>query len=1339
VESTSVLPLLLLLSICFSLPLRGQEYLPGGPLAGLELPLLKGQHGEPDGYPGAIPGTEFAAADTAAEVELYPGAVEHWRSYYFKYVPMRSMYDQQSQLRYWTATELQLPGIELYASPVYKCGRHKTVGATGEYLRPVPVARLAAGVGFTVDCGKLEQGLYVVRLIAAVETKEIRAFRKALFARVTISASTAEPDQQYRIRLGYCDEFYDVGHVAFHVSESATYAGRIELDAENECELVLHGVSLDDALVGVQLQPFKTKAVHGALKQARMPLTSSETERLQADAAAWAYYPRINSHWGAPAAKGYGSVPGIAHGTPELSAKELAETHGAWKNSQATGVLATNERLGLTYSLDDYAAARPLPKPYPVPDRGQGVTRYSEAVAKGFVHAPLPHIQAVRARGTVKQVLSLSQRWFDSGLEEQAHHAAIRLVRLAYDYPAYELGNEFTSLIREEAAHGRGYRCRRRVTTNVFGHFSNQWALAKAYDRLFPYIKDSELLARSVQRFVPWVKTPADVVRLLDAYLMQTTAKKIMRYQFYGDGREPSVIAEMATLMGDNSLTAPWMDWLFSRAHYYPHPVSGLDDFAITNTGRDGRSIIGSSSYVNGDGNASGMGAKLEEYITRGGLNHYKLYDARQYPKAITSLYFPLRSRTAGIWPMRVGNVSGPDKTHAKGWPAVVAAAANLRAWRWTGDPRFAYVLKHHTDLALLDDAEQSAITQAAAKQARAPWLENRSRLLPEYAAFLETGIDADDHRDRASAMLRIGTGHGHAHFDSLDLQIHANGVPMTIDAGQRPGYSKPGDAATRVHNTVEVDGQKWPSGHAGGTGSYVSAMGDAEGARFMTARLVRNPLGQFARTIGLIDVPPAEVGGHARAYVFDVCRVNGGEVQTYCMHAHVNDPENTEAQPVLNIGSMSTIDGTDAPAAAGGDKAQAAAYLQRFSGKKRFGRSPGKLEVTFTLQKTTVARFGAEKRFLGKLYDPKSPVKHTKWHMFGAEDSLVMTGDLYCSRFKYSIPNVYAQRAATETPFAAIIEPYAGTPFVDDVTVLTPTEASPAVALAVQLDIGRRDVCLSDLPGQAVRRYAGLSVQAESAFLSTDGGGLVQASLLRGGLLQTDGITIEPLVTEYKGTITGVDYAGKEVTVEGQWPTLDQVQGVVELNTAPGVARTWKTSYMAASITPVAGVHTIAFLRSADLYRSRILRIDRHKKTVNCVLPINIRTEGYHAGLTATTLDRQPLGRLTDYRGSTFTFGEQADLSVLQVGDKLLLWEYGVGDSLALATYVDVRRVAARTYRVQANVSCTIRLKGTSLRKRMGDAKWDEPQAGEGGYCAVLVTASDLLHPLYLSVAEAP
>jgi len=105
---------------------NAEGYEIGGPLAGVKLPLYKTHHGEPAGYPGCLRDENGAFINEPQgqypERELYPGSVEHWRDYWFKYTPARSLFDRQSLLRNWKAA--RLPGIpadrvEKYAEPVY--------------------------------------------------------------------------------------------------------------------------------------------------------------------------------------------------------------------------------------------------------------------------------------------------------------------------------------------------------------------------------------------------------------------------------------------------------------------------------------------------------------------------------------------------------------------------------------------------------------------------------------------------------------------------------------------------------------------------------------------------------------------------------------------------------------------------------------------------------------------------------------------------------------------------------------------------------------------------------------------------------------------------------------------------------------------------------------------------------------------------------------------------------------------------------------------------------------------------------------------------------------------
>jgi len=111
--------------------------------------------------------------------QLYPGSVEHYRAYMFKYMPIRSFFDRQSMLKNWVAPDIpeaDSSQVEEYASPVYHVPRHAPCINTGLKLKPVPVIRCKVESSVTeLELGELDTGLYAVRVIGAVETFSRRA------------------------------------------------------------------------------------------------------------------------------------------------------------------------------------------------------------------------------------------------------------------------------------------------------------------------------------------------------------------------------------------------------------------------------------------------------------------------------------------------------------------------------------------------------------------------------------------------------------------------------------------------------------------------------------------------------------------------------------------------------------------------------------------------------------------------------------------------------------------------------------------------------------------------------------------------------------------------------------------------------------------------------------------------------------------------------------------------------------------------------------------------------------------------------------------------------------
>src|SRR5258706_6199139 len=217
-------------------------YLPGGPLAGEVLPLYATQHGEPPGHPGCLRDDSgkfiHDPQAMAPEMLLYPGSIEHWRAYMFKYMPIRSFFDRQSLVRNFLAKDL--PGVqtEPYAEPVYYVPRHAEVLATGKFNAPVPVVRCQPGwPALRLNLGELDAGVYAVRVIGAVETKNLEHFRKPLYLRAKINDGQNSEQNTYRLRLGYVDEFYSVAEIYFHATERRRFEVELTVDHGSAVDL----------------------------------------------------------------------------------------------------------------------------------------------------------------------------------------------------------------------------------------------------------------------------------------------------------------------------------------------------------------------------------------------------------------------------------------------------------------------------------------------------------------------------------------------------------------------------------------------------------------------------------------------------------------------------------------------------------------------------------------------------------------------------------------------------------------------------------------------------------------------------------------------------------------------------------------------------------------------------------------------------------------------------------------------------------------------------------------------------------------------------------------------
>lgn len=1296
--------------VCLAWFARAEDYDVGGPLAGYRLPLFPTQHGERPGHPGDLPG-KYDADPLAPCFELNPGSPELYRNYWFKYCPSRSFFDRQSKLKGWVAPNIPGAGkAEEYAAPLYWVPRHADVVNTGLKWKALPVVRCTVGSPILkLDLGELEIGVYALRLIAAVPTEQLKPFRTPLFVRAKINDGPKGETNSYRLRLGYCDEFYSIAEIYFHADEKRRFTAEIAVDEGSGVEMLLHEISLDDALAGVERRAIKARrTLPEAAAPAPANLEPPKDQRLARDAEIWLAFPRVNAQ-----AFGHGWMGGDEHvlrrnvtiGVPGKTPQEIAAEFGDWQPGKGD-VFLFNKKLDLTYTMADLQKGLPLPAPYPYRDDGAGLFFPDpDDPGKGHLWAPIANEVQNRLRnypGTL--VRNNVAKYLKTGDTMAAREAAVALARWAYAFPTIDAANFLTYVVRDPGPYGRDIRCRRRDSTASFYPHYMLYVdpILYDYDRLFDYIKDNAELAESIGRFVPWVKTPQDVVKLIDAYLVQTTAKRILRYNYYTD---PMDIANAAAVVGDTTVTDPWMEWLFSKTFIYPLPPVGIADAMITGCCRDGCEYIGSTFYAQGEG-AMRVAESLERYLKAGGNPKYNLSDRARYPKPVAQCFWRLKNVVAGWDFVRIGDVCGPDKAAGHTLRDLGFAA---RGWEWTADPQFAFILKHYIGRKDETDADWAKIEAAAAKLKRAPWLDLRSRVMPMWAGVLESGLEHDDPRFRRAAYVRVGFGIGHQHADTMDLQVVAQGCPATIDGGQRSGYSAPSDGTTRVHNVVEVDGKGF-QGY-----SWVRTLADAPGARYLMAE-AEPPEGTtlFRRQVALIDVDegqgsqplpieaqkpgsklPAGVTP-ANSYVFDVFRVAGGKTHTYCFHGTVED----EFQ--WNVG--------DAKPVAEDDASEVGQYLAPFKSlpDKRFaGTAPDVLEATWR-QTRDPKLFGNERMHRGANYSDDLPRRFTRLHLLDAKGAKAMRGSLNCKNFKYDFACLFVQKVAEkdsqDTTFIALIEPFVGEPFITSKRLLEApacavdrepenlhNPAYKAVALELKTANGHTDVLFADgLPFvQRLISEARMQVTGEFACVSTDKGGLRLATLVGGALLEAPGIKLQPAGRERTGKVVKVDYLAKTLWIDQPWPASAR-PSVFEIG-QPGH---WST-YTALDVRPDGDLTRITVENGADYFRSAVEEVNAEKGTVRCALgPTMGNRPGINKGWVASDDEATSFWRADVAGDKTFKLtGGPVTKEAFGKAGVLRLWEYGVGDTVRQSTFASVRRVAPGQFELTADVDVTVTL----------------------------------------------
>jgi hypothetical protein len=1250
----------------------------------------------------------------------------------------------------------QMPGVEPRQIQSVEPAVRQEFVLTGKKKDAVLSVKCdAAGPVLNMAKRDLPVGCYAVRVIAMVETNEIQQYRKPLYVELLVQGPQGVLAKRYRQRVPYWDDFYSVTELYVNVDVPGEYQFSVRVGDGSAVPLMINRLELHDVLkplpqVAVKARPSlwtqysrdllrKSSDPQQVLKRVERltgkfddyiakpestPQLSPEAQ-FQRDKALWNAMPTINSQFIGffPTA-----FPQKQVTQPEVVVKTPAYlSAGAWKWPSGsppwlTPLEIVNEKLNLKYSQQDFDEYRPLPSPYPWPDNGGGIYIPADTDAG---HANNFAVIAPLLTQRWTSMFGLFGAWEGddiynrSGLlyhaldnKRAAHDAALMLCHWAYIYPTFTQAQVLDhTLISPASIYNRDLRLRTRYVNE--GLSALQQGLAVNYDYLFDYIKGNDQLARSVNRFIPWVKTEADVRRLIETRILQFGARQSMHFNLFSDYKSPQFLFLTALVQQDPAVTRPWMEFLWNRTWIYPHDTSGLPDYISSTIQRDGSTEIGSIFYSGEGSPLADLALWSKQYVENGGDAKYDLTANPYYSKLSHAGRFVIDKSVAGGYPMSIGDVGGPDQ----GSMFNVNFTSNEKRLRdgyaLSKDPRLAWIINEYFGRGDADDATWRQITQDCQKVDGHPLLTPNPRVMANWAGILETGARNGDFRFLTAAYLRIGTGHGHAHDDTLDLQINALGRRMVNDLGWRDSYSTPKATFSQLHNLVEVDETNW-QGHA-----WVDTFVPGQGVSYLRAQAIAPAklarVSHRSRAISLVEVsqgnagstPPAPLPYTAatrvpqdavlpQTYLFDVQRTAGGKLHTWCFHGTISD-EFTWNAPGTNP-NLSPPE---------------ANYLRRYlqgNYMKFASDAPSTLVATWRLrrhpfeidatnrdgQPLKLKQTGGEQTMLAGAFDPNAPRAFTRVHLpdHGATRAMVAHPEPNIAAVQQTWPHLFVQRSSEtdlQSVFASVIEPYSGEPFIKSVEPVKTgdesTGAGKAVALRVRLVDCREDVCFSGQTGET-RTFDGLTVEGQYAFVRNGPSGLEMLELVAGKVLRGPWGELQLDHAFHQGTIVGVDYVNRKLKVAGPAPFKpeDFLGQVVELGNAQH-----KTSFTVTDARLSGQELELTLDKPLDLSFVKIIASDPEKKLIHvAVMPRVVQHPGMSSGLSCTSDSSDKVFKCAPAAGESRAYQLEQPFTKEEfpVGGTLRVWEVGVGDQLRLMTYAKVVRDGAGKWKVSANTT---------------------------------------------------
>jgi hypothetical protein len=700
-------------------------------------------------------------------------------------------------------------------------------------------------------------------------------------------------------------------------------------------------------------------------------------------------------------------------------------------------------------------------------------------------------------------ILNLSRAYILTGDKRYAHKAAVMLVRLAQVYPEmnYEDQSRYGLMQKAEGGIYRG------KVLNAIWETSFARDFAESYDNVWDTIDGDAALQKL------YGKTGAELRGFVEANLLEDAIDAYFAKKIQGNfGMHQNALLNILLARQNVDLKKYFRLLVDEPGADVPH--TGLRYALYNQVWRDGTPFESPGYNFSWIANFSDLSVLLK----KGG------YDLFTDPKMKLLFDAPLDIVNIGLHTPAMGD-SGGVMAGLVGRSSAVYAPAQ-RAYH---DPRYTLWMagagetdnRGFTTFETLFNAPLPVKTAAADGRAVAP---QPSRLLAGYGV----GI-LNNPADTVSLMLTYGQHISHFHWDFLNFDLFANGLPMMPDLGYPDAMNAyvpsifTWSSNTIAHNTVVVDEKKQDNNLPGALHEFAVA----PFARSIEASSpAYNKATEYRRNLIQVDADAQH------SYVVDVFRVMGGKQHDYSLHGPPGQVEpvggtwstpaaGTLAGPNVEYGEI-----YDNPVLGEKDyKGTFGAY--RGSGFQHL-LAPQKLQsgvpdlryrhskdaeaqlIIHALTQEVQQSGGAPEVFMADAYDLPRRRTNTLKYLITRRKS---AGD-----------------APLSSTFVSVLEPFSGQPFIRSAQVVK-MESGQGVAVRVQRATAS-DIILSD-PAQSRKVLPAykLETDAKSAVITLDANNNPVRVFFSGGTFLKCGeqsFSAAPII----GKVSAVDAMAQTVSI---------------------------------------------------------------------------------------------------------------------------------------------------------------------------------------------------------------